>query len=399
MVCDACGNRQRDGRFCGRCGAQVGAARPRVVERPIRASRRRWSPALLRKAGSIAAVIAIPLAIVTTNGPDTTVRRGTVAPAAQDPTPSPRREHLPPLETVLVFDDGRAGVVTVDFERGVIDRAGLPAPTTDGRSRVGQLGGRLVVASGDLVWSIRPDTFASTVLARAATFLPDARPDRLWLVEGPGDHHGSGTWTLVDADGRVLHRTHAREGMVPVRGVPDGLALATDTGLRIYDLDAQEIFVYVGAPDGWLGDAAAGRVVWCAPGCHRLAVTGRASDRRTVGADEVVAFETGSAWLSPHGMYVGAVARSVTAGAGTIRQVLVIDVETGEVSARRRLPNGTVHGGWSPDGQQFFLAAAAHDALQLLRYRLGDRSFDAQVHDGTERLRSFIALPRSAVSP
>ncbi|MBW3561675.1 MAG: hypothetical protein KY437_04180 [Actinobacteria bacterium] len=372
------------------------------MEHSIRTSHRRWSLAALRKAGSIAAVIAIPLAVLTTHGPDTsTVRRGSVTPAvAQDPTPAPRQGNLPPLETVLVFDDGQAGVVTVDFERGVIDRAGLPGTATDGRVRLGQLAGRIVVASGDLVWSIRPDTFAPTVLAQATTFLPDARPDRLWLVDEPDAHQEIGTWTLVDAEGQVLHQTHAREGMVPVRGVPDGLALSTDTGLRIYDLDRREVFVYVGAPDGWLGDAAAGRVVWCAPGCHRLAVTGGASDRRAVGADEVSAFETGSAWLSPDGTYVSAVARSVAAGVGTVRQVLAIDVETGEVSARRRLPNGTVHGGWSPDGQQFFLTAAAEDgALQLLRYRLGDRSFEAQVHDGTERLRSFIALPRSAVGP
>lgn len=235
---------------------------------------------------------------------------------------------------------------------GVLERSVLPGQRPGERPfRLLRLRQRLVVGS-DQVWAVRPGLHTPEHLGRATTFVPDARPDRLWLVDDPreGDAAGAPTWTLIDETGAVLHRTVGREGMVAVHGVPNGLAVSTEHGLKVYDVRARRIFFYVGAPHGRIDDVAGDRVAWCRPGCHRLTVTSGDHDRATVGADEILAFESGSVWLSPDGAHIAAVTDAVAPGAGHIRQVLVFDVDAGDVRARRRLPAGDVHGSWSLDG-------------------------------------------------
>lgn len=413
MVCNECGNGQRTGRFCGRCGARMD--RPDAPPRsdgPLRHGEAGPSDRGFRAAAAVAAVLAalaVPAFFLV--GPDHTPEPDTPrtgdtaahrrhASRPMSPDVSPETHDGPPADTVLVFDDGRDGAVTVDFDEGVLERSVLPGQRPGERPfRLVRLNQRLVVGS-DRVWAVRPGSHTSQQLGTATTFVPDARPDRLWLVDDPNgsDAAGAPIWTLIDDRGTVLHRTVGREGMVAVRGVPDGLALATEHGLKVYDVRTRRIFFYVGAPHGRIGDVAGHRVAWCRPGCHRLTVTSGDHDPATVGADEILAFESGSVWLSPDGAHVAAVTDAVAPGTGHIRQVLVFDVDAGDVRARRRLPAGDVHGSWSLDGRQFFYAVAPDsDRIQLGRYRVGRTAFEVRTHPHLDALDGFVALPRAAV--
>lgn len=419
MICDECGNGQRPGGFCGHCGARMG--RPDAPTRSGRSLRGRCAGPSGRGflAGlAVAAALAVPgvLAVLAVPalvpvgpdraaGPDTPRGgdAGAHAPAAHRPTSpdvSPEVRDEPAADTVLVFDDGRDGAVTVDFDEGVLERSELPGQRPGERPfRLLRLGQRLVVGS-DRVWAVRPGSGTSQQLGRGTAFLPDARPDRLWLVDDPvgGDAAGAPIWTLIDDTGAVLHRAVGRETMVPVRGVPNGLALATEHGLKVYDVRTRGIFFYVGAPHGRISDVAEDRVAWCRPGCDRLTVTGPDHDPTTVGADEILGFESGSVWLSPDGVHVAAVTDAVAPGTGPIRQVLVFDVDAAEVRSRRRLPAGDVHGSWSVDGRRFFYAVArGGDRVQLGRYRVGRAAFEVRVHPHLDALGGFVALPRAAV--
>ncbi len=349
-----------------------------------------------------AAILVVPAFLLAApdRGPQTTARgdatsTGPPGASATHPAEPPGGE---PAETVLVFDDGRDGAVTVDFESGVLERTRLPGQRAGQRPfRLWRLEERLVVGA-DRIWAVQLDADASQQLGEATTFLPDARPDRLWLIDDPGVGSGHPTWTLIDGSGDVLHRTVGRDGMVPVRGVPSGLALTTRHGLKVYDVASDRIYFYVGAPHGRIGDVAADRVVWCRPGCHRLAVVSEGPDRTTLGADEVMAFETGSVWLSPDGRHLAAVASAVAPGTVPVRQVMVFEVDAGRVHARQRVPSGDLHGSWSVDGRQFFYALPDGDRLELGRFRVGGTGFEVRAHPRPVALDGFVALPRTAAA-
>lgn len=407
MVCEACDNAQPTGRFCGRCGARVAPPARRAPERPAPSRWRRPARRSIDVAVAVTAVLVVPVMVLTTGrtvdhvGSPGRMDPVTV-PSADATAPEPVETHpaATTVDTVLLFDDGRDGAIEVDFDDGVLARHHLPGQRAGERPfRLWRLDRGLAVGS-DAIWSVRVGSGSAHRLGDATTFLPGARPDHLWLIDDPGGPADDRppTWTLVSDTGAVLHRAIGQLGMTPVRGVPGGLALATEHGLKVYDVHTRRIYFYVGAPHGWLGDVSRDRIVWCLPGCSRLVVAGADGERSTIGSDEILAFETGAAWLSTDGRRVAAVATTAAVGIGPVRQVLVFDIETGAVLARHRLPTSEVRGGWSIDGREFYLAVPEGGVLSLGRFRVGGTAFEVRRHPLPTTVRAFVALPRTATS-
>lgn len=305
-------------------------------------------------------------------------------------------------DTVLLFDDGGDGALMVDLDTWERHRVELPGQRAgDQPFRLWKLGGWVVVGWGQ-IWAVgpgQPDT--ARWLGEATVFLPDAEPDALWLIDYDGGRVGSGpsTWTLVDVSGVATAEVASMPaGLVPVRGVPGGLAVDAPNGTLVYDLEQDRLVDNPVGRDARVADVTRDRVVWCdGDPCEQLVITDPdGAEVAAVGGGEEF-YPTG-VWLSSGGDLLAAVAR-VQVGAGEDLRLRVYRTEDGALLADTQLMLGGLYGDWTLDGQQFFAWNHFPDhgppaPANLHRWRGGDDIEQVAVGEvGIRDVYSFVTLP------
>ncbi|MBW3621013.1 MAG: hypothetical protein KY461_12265 [Actinobacteria bacterium] len=420
MTCDVCGHEQDRGRFCGRCGAKVAppvdeAGAPSGTAAATRRLRLPgWSPAILLLALVVVswgvARLVTPSAgdevgVGTPQGP---TDRSALRPASPTADPDPETTPAGPVfrdgtGTVLLFDDGTTGALALDLDTGTTERIELPGQRAgDQPYRLWRLGDRVVVGWGEIL-AVAPGTDAEPrTLGQATVFLPAADPEQLWLVDHAGPVDGSAsTWTLIDAEGRVVASTDSVPGYEPLRGIPGGLALRDEAG-RVWRYDLEEDVVVEASAEGtpgWIGDVTREHVAWCTEDPCRSITISSAAATQAASVGDGARFSEDHVWLSPDGAWLAAVV-AIDVGGGTDRRLRIYDVASGGVLADAQLPLGTAYGTWDVGGKQFFswvhfVGGGSGAPALLSRWSRGDAIEQVDVRGlGVEGVYRVVALPR-----
>lgn len=316
---------------------------------------------------------------------------------AVDPPPEGFRDET---GTVLLFDDGYAGALAVDLDTWQRQEIALPGQRPgDQPFRLWPLGDRVVVGWEE-IWTLEPGRPESArQLGQATIFVPHADPQAVWLIdyEGGSLATGTSTWTLVDATGTELVTVRSVPGgLTPVRGVPDGLVVATPNGTLVYDLDEERFIDTPIGESARVASVAGDRVVWCDTGrCERLVITDPVGQQvATIGSGE--RFAPSLVWVSPDGERLAAWVR-VEVGAGVDIRLRIYRTGDGERLADTQVSLGALFGDWTEDGQQFFAWTRPQTAgapAELFRWSGGGDIEVLPVDDhGIREVAGFLALP------
>lgn len=433
--CERCEHEQEGGRWCGRCGARLAqvagerepgsgveavvdgrdtsvTAAPVGDETGSDAGRwRRWA-AVVAAVALLGVVSALQLGDGS-QGPTSSDGSEDLSEAEQ-PSPSPGASPLfgETTDRTLVMDNGGAGAVALDLDTGATRGVRLPRDDVEEQPfPLLRLGSWLVVTDGT-AWAVAPtaeppegQNASVRGLGEADYVVPDAEPDRLWLITEPDGPDQRGTWTLVDASGQVIHDTQAVDGLTPLRGVPtipDGLAVQDENDvISIYDPEQGEpsqLLTGPGEPAA-IGDVTRERVASCHLPCEELRVSGRQTgDFVSLRADDVTEYQPDHLWLSGDGSLLAVQATvEVASGDAIDLELHLYDVDTGDVISRHQLRSGGLWGDWY--GRQFFYLTGGQDdpGAELGRY---------VVDQGHERIAfgardlphgPVVALPSAAV--
>ena len=455
VSCRECGYEQDRGRFCGRCGTAVvdpagrePSPHPPDPDHPpepdgatspagTTTSSHRWvqvrrgAPALL-----LSAVAVVSLLVWFAGRPDgdppaaddpAAADADDAAPAPEPPPPPapPEAPEAPehggsaageepdrPAEgfrdatgTVLLFDDGLDGALAVDLDGWERQRVALPGQRPgDQPFRLWRVGSWVVVGWGE-IWAVAPGRPESArTLGQATVFLPAAEPDALWLIDYEGGSIGTGTsrWTLVDPSGTELAVVaSAPAGLLPVRGVPGGLAVDGPDGTLVYDLGQDGLIDTPVGPSARVADVTRDRVAWCdGDPCERLVIVdGHGAVVTRVGSGET--FEPSKVWLSPGGDRLVAGVR-VQVGEGVDLRLRVYRADDGELLADTQLALGSLYGDWTVDGRQFFawnhVPQPVGAPANLHRWAGGATIEKVAVGDyGIRGVYDFVAIPSQTV--
>ena len=380
MRCHECGHEQDGGRFCGRCGAvQLDASRPEGA--PEDRGRHTNGAAAATKAGAprgiqvagVAVILIVAVLVAANSRPDEvsdpgpvtvpTPDRSTVTPTKSEAaSPTPAASPLPtefarPTDTMLLIDTGAGDAAIVDLDTGRWAEVGLEGQRPgDQPFRLWPLGDSVVVGWGE-VWAVTPGReMEAQLLGEATYFVPDADPDRVWLIDYEGGSIGQGvpTWTLVEGkDGDVIHQAEGVEGQFAVRGIPSGLVLrAPDEQLSVYDPSTGEISDYE-LKARYIAAAGPDHVVWCGEGCQTLVSVRKDGAVLIDDGGRGGAFHPRSVWLSDDGAYIAAVTPVIPEVDPTLA---IFDAVTGEQLLQTGpLTSASVTGAWTRDDQFFYL--------------------------------------------
>ncbi len=400
MRCPSCRTEQVAGRYCGRCGFDLGD------QTTVETSRSGRAPAVVatetappaadgsRRPGRGVPVwlllVAGVLAVAVWQGADRTASKGD-----RVELPEPDGAHVPasPDEvefatlgqvgfadatgTGLVIAGAAGRAVVVDLDTGAHRTIELPGFAPGQPFDLWWLNGTLVTGARRIHTIDLQEAPAGQVVAEARHFLPDVDGRQLWLVDEREDTTGNAgsSWAQIDSEWTLLApwRDSGQRQLEPVRGVPGGLALTDDAGVLFrYDPQRDEIEGYLSGEAVWLVDANERHVVWCerspdilprspadagmAHGCAPLEISdGDGVVRRTLEqTDRVERFDR--AWLA-----AGTSSHlAVQAQAARSRALVVFihDVDSGQSVAELRVDDRIPHsawGTWTPDGQFFLL--------------------------------------------
>lgn len=374
MRCHECGHAQDDGRFCGWCGAALVADgsdstagdHDSGTSGVVDADARLW----VQIAG-VAAVLVVAAVIAVSSRPDEVSDPGRVAVPTPDgvtateseaATPNPSGSPLPtvfarPTGTMLLIDTGGGEATIVDLDTGRWAEVPLEEQRPgDQPFRLWPMGDSIVVGWGE-IWAVTPGRdMEARHLGEATFFVPDADPNRVWLIDYEGGRVGQGvpTWTLVGGkEGEILHQAEGAEEQLAVRGIPSGLVLRSPDGrLSVYAPSTGEISDY--EPEArYIVAAGPDQVVWCGENCLTLVST-RGDDSVRIEGHPGRAFHPDLVWLSHDGAYLAAVTW-IDSEAHPV--MAIYDALTGE-RLHETAPfaaDDPPTGAWTADGQFIYL--------------------------------------------
>lgn len=327
-------------------------------------------------------------------------------PAAEEEPVSPPEGFRDATGTVLLFDVGSGGSLAVDLDSWEQQRVGLPGHRPgDQPFRLWRMGSEVVVG-WERIWSVAPDRpELARSLGEATVFLPHAEPDALWLIDYEGGRIGTGTstWTLIDPSGTELAEVSSMPaGLLPVRGVPGGLAVHTPEGTMVYDLAQDRLVESPAGRDTRVADVTRERVAWCdGDPCEQLLLTDQdGATVATVGSGET--FEPSQVWLSPSGDRLAAGVR-VQVGEGVDLRLRIYRTDDGVHLADTQLALGDLYGAWTADGDQFYAWNHFPDhgpPAPANLHRWAGRDDIEQVELGEHGIRNvydFVTFPSTAL--
>jgi hypothetical protein len=306
-----------------------------------------------------------------------------------------------PTDTVLLFDTGADRVLAVDLDARLTARRSLEGQRAgDQPYRLWRTNDALIVG-WEHIYAVPVSTGQSRLLGEATIFVPAAEPGHVWLIDFASGRTERGTpvtYRLVNTDGEVQVEASGIEDYFPAHGVLGGLAVETETGVAVWDVQTRDVVRRLGDGPGFVADAHGRTVVWCEDPCPQLHATDLDGEDQTFTLlpESGEVFDARSARLSPDGRYVAAIAGDAGPvdhdSAGT---VLLLDLTTGKVKpVTPPLVPRPVYLDWTQDGAQLFLSSYGYGAPQT---HVGRYLITADSEPGSEDVQEgqleLITLP------
>jgi hypothetical protein len=287
---------------------------------------------------------------------------------------------------VLLLDDGLEGLTAIDPDRRLAHHSSVEGQRRgDEPYSMIRVGDRLVVGWGE-PHSVDIKTRQAISLGTATIFVPAAEPNRVWLIDYPGGRIGSGTplaWQVDVTSGEALHDPVP----LPLAGYPDigiqgGLALQTDSGLKLWNVGTGEITDMESAGSGSSHEVFGEELIWCSGDCTSLALT-NTSTLATTTHEPPAGYDSFAYMtrMSPDGRYLAAlVGVSGTYGGHAI---WILDRETGEATVVSEPETRVDFLAWAPAGDQLFATGYSYGYGRTLtpvwRYHVAEESLTAVV--------------------
>lgn len=344
---------------------------------------------------------SLPPATVTTTPPttsSTTTPRPTTTSSLAVKLPAAGPIFGEATGVVLLLDDGLEGLTAVDPDRRLVDRSPVEGQRRgDEPYSMIRVDDKLVVGFGE-PHAVDIASRRALSLGAATIFVPAAEPNRVWMIDYPGDGRiGSGTpqaWQVDVSTGEALNDP----APLPVAGYPaigiqGGLALQTDTGLTLWNVSTGELTGLesdgAGAhlPEqvphhpqpGFPHDVFGEDLIWCSGECMRLAVT-NTSTLITQIYDPLPPFDTFlvASRMSPDGRYLAALV-GFDGYRGTA--IWVLDRESGVATDIFDPESRVDFLAWSPDGEQLFATSYSYGTTHttVWRYHVADQTLTTVV--------------------
>ena len=164
----------------------------------------------------------------------------------------------------------------------------------------------------------------------------------------------------------------------PLIGIPGGLALQTESGLDLWDMETGQTTPLESQGPGFVHDIHDQELVWCSGDCSKLAIT-NTSTLETQELDPPEGYDgfAHASRLSPSGRYVAALVGLEGAHQG--RGIWILDRETGTTSIVFDRETHVEYLAWAPDGDQLFATSYSRAFTVIWRYQISDQQFTAVV--------------------
>lgn len=360
-----------------------------AVWEAIRHRRRRRSRAVLVAAAMVAAVV---VGVVIAFPRDERSQVRTSGPAAGAGT----GVFSTPTGVVLLLSDGVDGVTAVDLDRRLAGRRMIAGQRVgDQPFRLAITGDHFVVG-WDEIYAAPLSGGPSVRIAAGAVFVPAAEPGQVWVITWDGGGIGRGHPRLerISVDGTRVFTAQSfdTDELIPLLGVPGGLAVQTAEGVAIWQASTGELTQQTrSGPPGAV--ASNGRhLAWCEATCATTHVISLAR----VGPSTAIHLSEGRQQLalSPDGRSA-AILRPRDGGAELVRK----DLTTGEelVVAEALDQHGALQ--WSPDGAQLlYVANEGRHRTRIGRYTAIDGRWETRSIPIEDTAGALAVSPRQARS-
>jgi hypothetical protein len=213
----------------------------------------------------------------------------------------------------LLFDDGIDGLTALYPDDRLVARSVVKGQRAgDEPYSMIRVADRLVVGWGE-PYAVDIVSREARSLGLATIFVPAAEAGRVWLIDY-GERIGAHTprvWQVDVTSGEVFgDPVEVNEGY-PMIGIPDGLAMQTDSGLVLWTMDGGVVRSLEAGSPAWAHDVSGDSLVWCDADCAELRVTDTSTlvTRRYAPPPGYDRFRV-SARLSPSGDYLAALVSS-----------------------------------------------------------------------------------------
>lgn len=284
----------------------------------------------------------------------------TLAPAPPSAEPATGPLFGDDSDVVLLFDDGIDGVLAIDPDTRIGSRRVIPGQVAgDQPYRLTRVGDKLVVG-WSTVYADDIISGESTRLGNATIYVPAAEPDRVWLVKWSGDRIGQGTATAwqVDMSGQAITEpSELGADGYPQLGIPGGLAVRTEDGIRLW-------YPETGLSDVGFGDslavvvgASGDHLAYCpSTDCTEMRIINLTTQETVIVSDETGfsgrLFGGPSARFSPDG------SRLAIASAGGL---VIANTDTGRARRVDGWPvDRSTYVAWSADGRRLYVATYSY---------------------------------------
>jgi WD40 repeat protein len=286
---------------------------------------------------------------------------------------------------VLLLDDGLEGLTAIDPDRRLVDRSPVEGQRRgDEPYSMIRVGDKLVVGFSE-PHAVDISSRQALSLGAATIFVPAAEPNRVWMIDYPGDGRiGSGTpqvWQVDVSSGEALQDPVSKPPAgYPSIGVQGGLALQIDTGLNLWNVGTGEITALESDGTGFPHDVFGDELIWCSGDCTRIAVT-NTSTLATQTYDLPTGYDRFlvSSRMSPDGRYLAALIGVPGTYGG--HAIWILDRETGDATVVA--DPGTVVDflAWAPAGDQLFATGYSYGRTRtpVWRYHVADESLTTLV--------------------
>jgi hypothetical protein len=220
-------------------------------------------------------------------------------------------------------------------------------------------------------------------LGDATVFVPAAEPGRVWMVDS-GSRIGERpieVWQVDAATGQAVQEPIPLEGAGgPEIGILNGLALQTEEGISLWDMESNEVTALEADGPGFAHDSHGDQLVWCSGDCTELSLT-NTSLQDTEHLDLPAPYETvvGRSQISPNGRYLAVLVGDAAEGLG--KAIWILDHQSGASYLVYDPETSVDFLTWSPESDQVFATSYSYgeSSTVVWRYQVSDQQFDSVV--------------------